>query len=56
MDIWIIIRIFIAFFFVAFGLAYMVGVPDMRALIGAFFVALGTTFLWRFWIAIRTGQ
>jgi hypothetical protein len=56
MDIWIIIRTFIAFFFVAFGLAYMSGVPDMRALIGAFLVALGATFLWRLWIAIRTRQ
>ena len=56
MQIWIIIRTFIAFFLVAFGLAYMSGVPDMRALIGAFLVALGATFLWRLWIAIRTGQ
>jgi hypothetical protein len=36
-----------------FGFAYMAGVPDNRALLGAFFAAIGITFFG--WVAVRTG-
>jgi len=55
MSIWFTIRTFIAFYFVLFGLAYMAGANEMRALVGALFAALGVTFLWRLWVAIRVG-
>jgi hypothetical protein len=55
MSAWITIRTFIAFYFLLFGFAYMAGVPDGRALIGASFAAIGMTFFWRLWVAMRTG-
>jgi hypothetical protein len=56
MNIWLTIRSFIAFYFLLFGLAYMAGAPDQRALVGAFLAALGLTFFWRLWVATRTGR
>jgi hypothetical protein len=56
MNTWFLIRTFIAFFFVLFGVAYMAGAAEERALLGAFFAALGLTFFWRLWVAIRTGM
>ena len=56
MSTWFLIRTFLAFYFVLFGLAFMVGAPQERALIGAFFAALGITFFWRLWVAMRTGK
>lgn len=56
MNIWLTIRSFIAFYLLLFGLAFMAGVPDQRSLLGAFFAALGLTFFWRLWVAMRTGR
>ena len=56
MPIWITIRTFIAFYLILFGLAYMLGAQQQRALVGAFLAALGVTFLWRLWVAIRIGD
>jgi hypothetical protein len=56
MNTWFTIRTFLAFYFVLFGFAYMLGAPDERALLGAFFAAVGVTFFWRLWVAIRTGR
>ena len=53
MNIWLTVRTFIAFYFVLFGVAYMAGAGQWRAIVGAFFAALGVTFLWRLWVAIR---
>lgn len=55
MNVWITIRTFIAIFFVLFGVAYILGADQGRALIGGLFAALGLTFLGRLWLAIRTG-
>lgn len=55
MSTWITIRSFIAFYFVVFGITYLAGVPDMRALWGSFFVAIEITFFWRLWVAMRKG-
>jgi uncharacterized Tic20 family protein len=55
MSIWIIIRTFIAFLLVLFGVAVMAGAEQTRAMVGAFLAALGLTFLWRLWLTIRTG-
>jgi len=56
MNYWLTIRSFIAFFFVLFGVTVMAGVPDQRGILGAFFTALGLTFFWRLWVAMRTGK
>lgn len=56
MDAWSTIRVFIAFYFVLFGLAFMAGAPQDRVLVGAFFAAVGITFFWRLWVAVRTGK
>jgi len=56
MNIWLTIRSFIAFYFLLFGLAYMVGAAENRAFLGALFAALGLTFFWRLWVATRTGR
>jgi hypothetical protein len=57
MPIWIMIRTFIAIFFVLFGLALIAGRGnDPLALLGALLAALGITFLWRLWVAMRTGS
>ena len=55
MNTWFTIRTFIAFYFVLFGFAFMLGAPEGRALLGAFLEAVGITFFWRLWVAIRTG-
>jgi hypothetical protein len=55
MSIWITIRSFLAFYVFLFGVAFMAGVPDMRALLGAALSAVGVTFFWRLWVAMRTG-
>jgi hypothetical protein len=52
---WVIGRIYFAFFFAFFGLGVMFGRDQTSALVGAPFAALGITFLWRLWIAIRAG-
>jgi hypothetical protein len=44
MNTWLTMRSFIAFYFLLFGLAYMIGAPEQRALLGAFFAALGLAF------------
>jgi len=49
MNAWFTIRTFLAFYFVLFGFAYMLGAPDERALLGASFAAVGVTFFWRLW-------
>lgn len=54
-SVWIIIRTFIAFFFVLFGVAVISGADEARALVGAALAALGLTFLGRLWLTIRTG-
>ena len=57
MPIWIMIRTFIAIFLVLFGLALIAGRGnDPQSLLGALLAALGITFLWRLWVAMRTGQ
>jgi hypothetical protein len=56
MNVWLTIRSFIALYFLLFGLAYMGGAPQDRALLGAFFAALGLAFFWRLWVATRTGR
>jgi hypothetical protein len=56
MNIWLTIRSFIAFYFLLFGLAFMVNVPRERALLGAFFAAVGLAFFWRLWLAVVTGK
>jgi hypothetical protein len=56
MDLWLTIRSFIAIFFVLLGVAVMAGVPDQRGMVGAFLAALGLTFFWRLWVAMRTGR
>lgn len=56
MDIWLMIRSFIAFYLLLFGVAYMFGAPDQRAMLGALFASLGLVFFWRLWIAMRTGK
>jgi hypothetical protein len=56
MDYWLTIRSFVAFFFVLFGVAVMAGAPDQRSILGALFTALGLTFFWRLWVAMRTGK
>jgi hypothetical protein len=56
MNIWLTIRSFIAFFFVLFGLAFMLNVPPERALLGALFAAIGLAFFWRLWLAVVTGK
>jgi hypothetical protein len=55
MNIWIIIRTFIAFFLALFGVAVMAGADQQRALVGALLAALGLTFLWRLWLAMQKG-
>ena len=60
MALRIVIRTFIAFiaiFLVLFGLALIAGRgTDPQSLLGALLAALGITFLWRLWVAIRTGS
>jgi len=56
MDIWLTLRSFLAFYFFLFGLAFMAGAANERALLGAFFAALGLSFFWRLWVATRTGK
>jgi hypothetical protein len=56
MNIWLMVRSFIAFFLVVFGVAFLAGVPDIRALIGSFLAALGLSFFWRLWVATLTGR
>ena len=56
MDIWLTIRSFIAFFLFLLGLAIMFGNSDGRAFLGAFLGALGLSFFWRLWVAMRTGK
>jgi len=56
MDIWLTIRSFIAFYFLLFGLAFMAGVAEGRIWLEPFFAALGLTFFWRLWVAVRTGK
>jgi len=53
MSIWLTIRSFIAFYFLFFGLAWMAGAPEPRVFLGAFFAALGLTFFWVLWVAMR---
>jgi hypothetical protein len=55
MTTWFTIRTFLAFYFMLFGTAFMAGAKEERAFVGAFFAALGVTFLWRLWVAIRAG-
>jgi hypothetical protein len=48
------VRAFIAFFLAAFGIGFMfVRSEDSRILLGAFFTALGMTFLLRLALAVR---
>jgi hypothetical protein len=56
MPTWITIRTFIAVFFALFGLRLIASLDEMRATFGALIAALGITFLWRLWVAMRTGQ
>lgn len=56
MPVWITIRTYIAIFCVLFGIGLMFAPDEQRAMLGASVAALGFTFLWRLWIAIRTGQ
>ena len=56
MTIWLTIRSFLAVYFILFGLAFMCGAANERALVGAFFAAMGLTFFWRLWVATRTGK
>jgi hypothetical protein len=56
MNIWLTIRSFIAFYLLAFGLAFIANAPQERALVGAFCVAVGLTFFWRLWLATVTGK
>jgi hypothetical protein len=56
MNVWLILRTFLAFYFLLFGVAFMLGAPDERALLGAFFASLGLCYFWRLWVAIRTGK
>lgn len=56
MDIWLTIRTFIAFYLLLLGLAVMFGTSDGRAFLGAFLAALGLSFFWRLWVAMRTGR
>jgi hypothetical protein len=56
MNIWLTIRSFIAFYLMAFGLAFIANAPQERALVGAICVATGLTFFWRLWVATVTGK
>jgi hypothetical protein len=56
MNIWLTIRSFIAFYLLAFGVAFIANAPRERALVGAFFAAVGLTFFWRLWLATMTGK
>ena len=56
MNIWLTIRSFIAFYLLAFGLAFIANASQERALVGAFFAAVGLTFFWRLWLATMTGK
>ena len=56
MDIWLTIRTFIAFYLLLLGVAVMFGSSEQRALLGAFLAALGMSFFWRLWVAMRTGR
>jgi hypothetical protein len=56
MNIWLTIRTFIAFYLLAFGLAFVANAPEGRAMVGAFCVAAGLTFFWRLWLATVTGK
>jgi hypothetical protein len=53
---WLTLRVFIAFFFVLFGVGIIFRPDQFEDLIGAFIAALGLTFFWRLWIAIRAGK
>lgn len=55
MNIWILIRTFIAFFLALFGVAVMAGADQSRAMVGALLAALGLTFLFRLLLSVRTG-
>ena len=56
MNIWLTIRSFIAFYLIAFGLAFIANAPQERALVGAICVAAGLTFFWRLWLATVTAK
>jgi hypothetical protein len=56
MDIWITIRTFIAFYLLLVGLGVMFGTNDSRVFLGAFLAAIGVSFFWRLWVAMRTGK
>ncbi len=56
MNIWFTIRTFIAFYLLLLGLAFMFGASDQRALLGPLFAALGLSYFWRLWVAMRTGK
>jgi hypothetical protein len=55
MNIWIVVRTFIAFFLALFGVAVIAGADQQRAMVGAVLAALGLTFLLRLCVAIKTG-
>jgi hypothetical protein len=62
MNTWLTIRTFIAFYLLLLGLALMFGNSDVfgnsavRAFLGPFLAALGLSFFWRLWVAMRTGR
>lgn len=55
MPLWMTIRTFIAIFFTLFGLRLLISADQLQSMVGALLAALGITFLWRLWLAIRAG-